>query len=106
MVAGLIARLAGSAVKGVLKSSVKQAAKNSATLTTRGAGPSGKATVHNVQHSSRKAAEQAARSAGQGKPMHHSSGPGGGGHFHATDKAGNKITGGQAGGVHHGYGKQ
>ncbi|CAK0814942.1 unnamed protein product [Prorocentrum cordatum] len=91
MVFGVIAR---AVIKGALKAS------------TRGAGPSGKALVHTVQHGSRKAAREAAQQAGKGKPIHHSSGSGGGGHFHAVDKAGNKITSGSQGGVHHNYGKK
>merc|ERR1712107_569796 len=72
---------------------------------TRGAGPSGQPKVHNVDHSSKKQAHDAANNSGQGKPIHHSNGPGGGGHYHPADKAGNKITDGQQGGVHHNYPK-
>ena len=53
MVVGLIARVAAAA-------GAKHVAKNVVKQSTRGAGPSGKALIHNVQHSTKKAAEQAA----------------------------------------------
>ena len=72
---------------------------------TRGTGPSGKAKIHNVQHDSKKAAEEAAQHQGHGEPIHHSTSDKSG-HFHSTDKDGNKIESGQQGGVHHNYGKK
>ena len=47
--------------------------------------------VHNVQHANKKDAKEAARQAGQGEPIHHSSGgSGSSGHYHAADKVGCK----------------
>lgn len=72
---------------------------------TRGAGPSGKAKVHNVQHDSKKDAKEAAQHGGQGKPMHHPTSDKSG-HYHSTNKDGKKIESGQQGGVHHNYGSK
>ena len=96
MVWGIIARVV---VAPVAKQVVKTIAKQS----TRGAGPSGKAMIHTVNHSSKKAAREAAQRAGQGKPIHHSDGPSGGGHYHSTSSSGQKIQSGSQGGVHHKY---
>eukprot|EP01062_Namystynia_karyoxenos_P063648 TRINITY_DN5645_c0_g1_i4.p1 TRINITY_DN5645_c0_g1~~TRINITY_DN5645_c0_g1_i4.p1 ORF type:complete len:1415 (+),score=433.24 TRINITY_DN5645_c0_g1_i4:97-4245(+) len=72
---------------------------------TRQVGPSGKPKIHNIQHSSRKRADDAARQAGQGKPEHHRAhGPGQRDHCHPTDKDGNIIKHGPIGGQHHCYG--
>ena len=92
----------GALVRVVLKGVVKTVAKNS----TRGAGPSGKALIHTVNHSSKKAAREAAQHAGKGKPIHHSHGPSGGGHYHSTNSSGKKIEYGSQGGVHHKYKSQ
>ncbi len=54
-------------------------------------GPSGKPKVHNVDHSSRKAAKDAARADGKSKPIQHPSDEGQKPHFHATDAKGEKI---------------
>ena len=72
---------------------------------TRGAGPSGKANVHNVQHNSKKDAKEAAQQKGQGEPAHHPTSDKSG-HYHSTDKDGNEKKSGQQGGVHHNYGKK
>ena len=72
---------------------------------TRGAGPSGKAKIHNVQHDSKKDAEEAAKHKGKGDPVHHPT-DGKSGHYHSADKDGEKIESGQQGGVHHNYGKK
>jgi hypothetical protein len=50
-------------------------------------GPSGKPARHSKQHSTRKAAKDAARQEGKGAPEEH----GGDGHFHPTDKNGEKL---------------
>jgi hypothetical protein len=61
-------------------------------------GPSGKPMRHNVDHSSKKAAKDAARDAGDGPPIHHPSPKVGKPHYHSTDRAGDKKPG-----VHHNY---
>ncbi|OQV18933.1 hypothetical protein BV898_06994 [Hypsibius exemplaris] len=67
----------------------------------RGAGPSGDAKVHNIQHGSQKAAKDAARQGGQGAPIKHQAhNPGQRDHFHSTDGKGGKKDNG----VHHNFG--
>ena len=56
-------------------------------------GPSGKPVIHRPFSSTLKGAKDAARQAGQGAPMNHSSPQRGGSHFHPTDGDGNKIPG-------------
>jgi len=60
-------------------------------------GPSGKPMIHNVQHSTRKAAEDAARNQGKGNtPIEHT------GHYHAATEDGEK----RLPNVHHNYPKK
>lgn len=67
----------------------------------RGAGPSGKANIHNIQHGSHKQAKDAARQGGSGDPMKHGAhNPGQRDHFHSVDRMGEKKTDG----VHHNFG--
>jgi hypothetical protein len=61
-------------------------------------GPSGKPKVHNIQHSSRKDALDAARQEGKGQPMQHTAADSQPPHFHPVDEAGEKIPG-----AHHNY---
>jgi RHS repeat-associated protein len=61
-------------------------------------GPSGKPMIHQINHSSRKKARDAARNAGDGRPMQHPSPRRGEPHFHATKK--NKKV---KDGTHHNY---
>jgi RHS repeat-associated protein len=61
-------------------------------------GPSGKPKIHNVEHSTRKGAREAADQAGGGPPMNHPNPAVGKPHYHPTDSAGDKIPG-----VHHNY---
>jgi RHS repeat-associated protein len=56
-------------------------------------GPSGKPKIHTADMPNRKAAEDAAKSAGSGKPMKHPNDKGQPPHFHPTDANGNKIPG-------------
>ena len=51
-----------------------------------------------IDHPSRGRAEEGARRDGDGKPIHHPNPGGNGGHFHPSDKDGNKIPG-----PHHRY---
>jgi len=53
-------------------------------------GPSGKPQVNTVQHSTQKAAKDAARNEGKGAPVKHTNPKKGGDHYHATDKNGEK----------------
>ena len=67
----------------------------------RGAGPSGAAKVHNIQHGSQKQAKDAARQGGQGAPIKHQAhSPGQRDHYHSADKSGGKKDNG----VHHNFG--
>ena len=61
-------------------------------------GPSGKPKIHNVQHSSKKAAEEAARHEGKGEPLKHATSEEQSPHYHPTDAEGEKVPG-----VHHNY---
>jgi hypothetical protein len=72
---------------------------------TRGKGPSGDAKIHNVQHSSKKDAREAAQQNGKGEPVHHPTSDSSG-HYHSSDSSGKKAESGQQGGVHHNYGKK
>ena len=60
--AGTAARGAGTAARGAGTAAVRGAGH----VAGRGAGPSGKPTLHFVQHNSRKAAEEAAKHSGKG----------------------------------------
>lgn len=60
----------------------------------RSIGPSGKPMIHRIKLPGRKAAEEAARHSGKGKPMHHPSPKVGKRHFHPTDGKGGKISDG------------
>jgi RHS repeat-associated protein len=62
-------------------------------------GPSGRPKRHHTQHTTKKAAKDAAAKAGKGKPMNHPSPRRGGPHYHPTDLNGKKLQGGQ----HFGY---
>ena len=62
-------------------------------IATTHCGPSGHPKVHNVKHSTRKRAKDAARDQGDGAPMHHPSPKKGEPHFHPVDRQGNKIPG-------------
>jgi hypothetical protein len=53
-------------------------------------GPSGKTQVNTVQHSTQKAAKDAARNEGKKAPVKHTNPQKGGDHYHATDKNGEK----------------
>lgn len=64
-------------------------------------GPSGRPMVHNVRHNTNKAASDAARHAGNGKPVKHASPAKGRGHYHAT-KDGKRVPNS----VHHEYPNQ
>jgi hypothetical protein len=93
-------------VGGKLFSKAGQAAKQTAketTKTTRGAGPSGLAKIHNKQHSTRKQAKEAAQRGSQNKskPEHHQKNPKQPNHYHSTQKNGSV----KKDGVHHNYGK-
>ncbi|KAL0489663.1 isomerase YraM [Acrasis kona] len=70
---------------------------------TRGKGGSDKPKIHHIQHNSKKDAREAAGHAGQGKPIHDSTGSKSG-HYHPTDKNNEKIKHGQQGGTHYDYG--
>ena len=59
---GTAARGAGTAARGAGTAAVRGAGH----VAGRGAGPSGKPTLHFVQHNSRKAAEEAAKHSGKG----------------------------------------
>ena len=61
-------------------------------------GPSGKPKIHNVEHSTKKAAMEAAKREGKGTPMKHSKTDKQPSHFHSTDQGGKKIPG-----THHNY---
>lgn len=67
----------------------------------RSAGPSGKDMIHFRKHSSRKNTKDAARNAGDGEPIKHSSPKRGDPHYHST-KGGGKSNDG----VHHTYPKR
>jgi RHS repeat-associated protein len=54
-------------------------------------GPSGKPQVNTVNHSSRKAAKDAARKQGKGAPVKHTNPKKGGDHYHPTDENGEKL---------------
>ncbi|MFN8166797.1 MAG: DUF6443 domain-containing protein [Bacteroidia bacterium] len=54
-------------------------------------GPSGKPQLNTVEHSSRKAAKDAARNEGKGAPVNHTSPKKGNQHYQATDGKGQKI---------------
>ncbi len=54
-------------------------------------GPSGKAQVNQVNHSTEKAAKDAARAEGKGAPVKHPSPTKGKPHYHPTDRKGEKI---------------
>jgi RHS repeat-associated protein len=54
-------------------------------------GPSGKPKIHTVDHSTKKAAKDAARQDGKGAPIHHPNDKGQPPHYHAVDEAGKKI---------------
>ena len=56
-------------------------------------GPSGKPKIHTTDLPNRKAAQDAAKSAGAGTPMEHPPNDVQPPHFHPTDKKGNKIPG-------------
>ena len=62
-------------------------------------GPSGKPQVDRVEHSTRKAAKDAARQEGKGAPVNHPSPTRGNKHFHPTDSEGKKLPGS----THHEY---
>ena len=87
----------GGVVVRVVVAGAKAVAR--AAKSTRGAGPSGKPKIHNVNHSSKKAAKEAAQHGGQSKPAHHPSPTKGKPHYHSTDKSGNI----KKNGVHHNY---
>lgn len=53
----------------------------------------GRFAIHVIKFATRKAAKDAARNAGKGKPMHHPTPKKGDPHFHPVDKNGNKIPG-------------
>ncbi len=81
----------------------KEAAANRAENTAKGIpesrlGPSGEPKIHNVEHSTKKAAQEAAKQEGKGAPIKHSSTDDQPSHFHPTDADGDKIPG-----VHHNY---
>jgi RHS repeat-associated protein len=61
-------------------------------------GPSGKPIIHNIDHSSKKGAKDAARNGGNTKPMHHPSPKVGKPHYHSTVDGDKKNDG-----VHHNY---
>ena len=64
-------------------------------ITTRRIGASGKPMIHLVTLTNRHAAEDAAQNQGCGNPpIHHASQEGQIPHFHAADKAGEKIEDG------------
>jgi len=56
-------------------------------------GPSGYPKVHTVEKSTRKETIDAARQAGETKPIKHTQDSGQAAHYHPTDKGGNKLTG-------------
>jgi RHS repeat-associated protein len=62
-------------------------------------GPSGEPAIHQVDHSTRKRAKDAARNEGQGAPVQHPSPQRGEPHFHPADRDGNK----KPGSTHHNY---
>jgi hypothetical protein len=81
----------------------KEAAANRADSTAKGIpesrlGPVGKPKIHNVEHSTKKAAQEAAKQDGKGAPIKHSSTDDQPSHFHPTDSDGSKTPG-----VHHNY---
>ncbi|CAF1099117.1 unnamed protein product [Brachionus calyciflorus] len=66
----------------------------------RGSGPSGKPDLHFILKNSRADAEEAAKRAGRGQPIHHTAHePDQYPHFHPADRDGNIIKNGQ----HFGY---
>lgn len=62
-------------------------------------GPSGKPKIHEVDHSTKKQAKDAARNEGKGAPVQHPSPTRGRPHFHPTDGDGEKVPGS----THHNY---
>ncbi len=62
-------------------------------------GPSGKSQINKVEHSTQKAAKDAARQEGKQAPVKHASPKKGDSHYHPTDKSGEKIPGS----THHEY---
>lgn len=62
-------------------------------------GPSGKPKVHEVDHSTKKGAKDAARQEGKGSPVQHPSPTKGSPHFHPTDADGEKVPAS----THHNY---
>jgi hypothetical protein len=88
--------------KQAAKQGTKQAAKKQTARSARGAGPSGKPKIHNQHFPSKKAAKDAARRDGAGKPVHDipKAGSGQRRHYHAVDKNGQRKSTGK----HYTYG--
>jgi RHS repeat-associated protein len=107
---GITSLQMASGLPGIVKAVEKQAekalsraaeerAKNLAKgIAAKDLGSSGKPKIHTVDHPTRKAAKDAARSEGKGPPMSHPSDKGQPPHYHPTDECGDKIPG-----VHHNY---
>lgn len=62
-------------------------------------GPSARPAYHNVDHSTKKEAKDAARQEGKGAPVKHASPAKGKPHYHPTDEKGKQIRGS----THHNY---
>ena len=82
------------------KKEVKKTNENSSGKTSSGhptdqygnkLGPSGEPQINTVKHSTQKSAKDAARNAGKGAPVKHTTPKKGGDHYHPTDGDGEKI---------------
>lgn len=73
--------------------STERAKNTSKGVPEKALGPSGKPKIHVIDKPNRKAAEDAAKRAGSGKPLRHPNDEGQPPHFHPADRDGNKKPG-------------